>query len=90
MPGDHWQRFDSMALDSDGNLCVATLMHGGITVIAPEGGPALHVPLPDRFTTSICFGCKDMRTAYVTLSGRGRLVAIDEWPPAGLKLNFEA
>ena len=88
-PGGHWQRFDSMALDAFGNLCVATLMHGGISVIAPDGSTTSHVPLPDRFTTNLCFGGKDRRTAYVTLSGSGRLVAIDDWPVPGLALNYE-
>ena len=49
-----------------------------------------HVALPDRFTTNICFGGPDRRTAYVTLSGSGRLIAIDGWPVPGLKLNYEA
>jgi len=88
-PGDHWQRFDSMAVDAFGNLCVATLMHGGITIVAPDGKSQGHVPLPDRFTTNLCFGGKDRRTAYVTLSGSGRLIAIDDWPVPGLKLNYE-
>ena len=89
-PGGHWQRFDSLAIDALGNICVATLMHGGISVIAPDGRTTSHVPLPDRFTTNICFGGKDRRTAFVTLSGSGRLVAIDDWPIPGLKLNCEA
>jgi len=89
-PGDHWQRFDSMAVDSLGNLCVATLMHGGISIVSPDGSMTSHVPLPDRFTTNLCFGGKDRRTAYVTLSGSGRLVAIDDWPVPGLALNYEA
>jgi gluconolactonase len=89
-PGDHWQRFDSMAVDALGNLCVATLMHGGITTVSPDGSMTSHVALPDRFTTNLCFGGKDRRTAYVTLSGSGRLVAIDDWPVPGLKLNYEA
>ena len=89
-PGDHWQRFDSMAVDSLGNLCVATLMHGGISIVSPDGSMTSHVPLPDRFTTNLCFGGKGRRTAYVTLSGSGRLVAIDDWPVPGLALNHEA
>ena len=87
-PGGHYQRFDSMAVDALGNLCVATLIHGGISVISPDGSTTSHVPLPDRFTTNICFGGRDLRTAYVTLSGSGRLIGIDEWPVPGLKLNF--
>jgi gluconolactonase len=88
-PGGHWQRFDSMAVDALGNICVATLMHGGISIISPDGSMTSHVPLPDRFTTNICFGGKDLRTAYITLSGSGRLIAIDDWPVPGLKLNHE-
>ena len=89
-PGGQYQRFDSMAVDAEGNLCVATLIHGGITVIAPDGGRARHVPLPDRYTTNICFGGPDRRTAYVTLSGVGKLVGIDDWPTPGLPLAYEA
>jgi len=89
-PGGHYQRFDSLAVDALGNVCVATLMHGGISVISPDGSMTSHVPLPDPFTTNLCFGGKDRRTAFVTLSGSGRLVAIDDWPIPGLKLNCEA
>lgn len=89
-PGGHYQRFDSMALDARGHLCVATLLHGGITVIAPDGSSAQHVALDDRYTTNICFGGKDMRTAFVTLSGSGRLIAIDDWPVPGLELQHPA
>ena len=89
-PGDHWQRFDSMAVDADGNVCIATLMHGGITVVSPDGKTTRHVPLPDRFTTNLCFGGPGLRTVYVTLSGSGRLIAIDDWPVGGLRLNYQA
>lgn len=88
-PGGHYQRFDSMAVDAFGNLCVATLLHGGISVISPDGRSTSHVPLPDRYTTNLCFGGPDRRTAFVTLSGSGRLIAIDDWPVPGLKLNHE-
>ena len=89
-PGGHWQRFDSMAVDALGNVCVATLMHGGITTVSPDGATTRFVPLPDRFTTNLCFGGPERRTAFVTLSGSGRLIAIDDWPVPGLKLNCEA
>ena len=89
-PGGQMQRFDSMAIDALGNICVATLMHGGISIVSPDGSLTSHVPLPDPFTTNLCFGGKDRRTAFVTLSGSGRLIAIDDWPIPGLKLNCEA
>jgi gluconolactonase len=89
-PGGHYQRFDSMAVDAWGNVCVATLIHGGISIISPDGQLQSHVSLPDRFTTNLCFGGADRRTVYVTLSGSGKLIAIDDWPLPGLALNYPA
>ena len=89
-PGGQFQRFDSMAVDALGNICVATLVHGGITVISADGKLATHVPMPERHVTNICFGGADMRTAFITLSGTGRLIAVDDWPIPGLRLNFNA
>ncbi len=89
-PGGMLQRFDSLAVDALGNICVATLMHGGISIISPDGRLCSHVPLPDRMTTNLCFGGPGRRTAFVTLSGTGRLFAIDDWPIPGLALNHEA
>jgi gluconolactonase len=89
-PGGHFQRFDSMAVDAHGNLHVATLMHGGISIVSPDGCRYHHMPLDDPFVTNLCFGGRDMRTVYVTLSGSGRLIAIEGWPAPGLKLNFNA
>ena len=89
-PGGHHQYFDSLAVDAFGNVCVATILHGGITVIAPDGSVISHVPMPDPYTTNICFGGPDLRTVYVTLSGAGKLVAVDDWPVPGLRLHFNA
>jgi gluconolactonase len=58
----------------------------GLCVVKPDGGHE-YVEMPDRFTTNICFGGDDLRTAYVTLSGGGRIVAC-EWPRPGLQLAF--
>lgn len=81
--------YDSMAVEADGNLCVATLARGGITVIAPDGRLVDHVPLPDPGTTNIAFGGPDMKNAVVTLSCTGQLVRL-AWPRRGLALNFSA
>ena len=89
-PGGHFQRFDSMAVDAFGNLHVATLLHGGITVVSPDGRRHHHQPLPDRYVTNLCFGGRGLRTVYVTLSGSGRLIAIDDWPTPGLRLAYGA
>lgn len=85
LPG--FQLFDSLAVDGEGYVCVATLMNGGVTSISPDGATILHTPTPDYMTTNICFGGPDLRTAYITLSSTGRLIAMD-WPRKGLKLNF--
>jgi gluconolactonase len=84
MPG--YQLFDSLAVEADGRVCVATILNGGITAITPEGQTD-HTPLPDPLVTNICFGGADMRDAFVTLSGTGKLVKL-RWPRPGLKLNF--
>ena len=83
----NFQRFDSLAVDAAGNICVATLVHGGISVIAPDGGSVRHVPMPERWVTNICFGGTDMRTAFITLSSTGRLVSC-RWDTPGLRLAY--
>jgi gluconolactonase len=82
-----YQRFDSLAVEACGNVCVATLANPCITVIAPDGRIVEQVPTDDLHTTNICFGGPDLRTAFVTLSNSGRLVAID-WPRPGLPLHW--
>ena len=58
--------------------------------IARDNGAVEHVDMPDAlYTTNICFGGPDLRTAYVTLSNSGRLVALD-WPRPGLALNYSS
>ncbi len=86
MPG--YQRFDSLAVAASGNICVATLMTGAITVIAPDGRVLRQVMTGDPMTTNICFGGPGRRTAFITLGGHGKLVAMD-WPEAGLELTYE-
>ena len=79
--------FDSMAVDGAGNVCVATLFNPGITVISPDGKSIRHIALPgDPYVTNICFGGAGLRTAYVTLSMTGKLIAF-EWDGPGAKLN---
>lgn len=81
-----FQLFDSLAVDGAGNVCVATLVNGGITVISPEGEVLQHIATGDMMTTNICFGGPDHATAYLTLSATGRLVSMP-WPYPGLRLH---
>ncbi|MGN6357098.1 MAG: SMP-30/gluconolactonase/LRE family protein [Novosphingobium sp.] len=82
-----YQRFDSFALEENGNICVGTLVTGGITVFSPEGEKLEYWEGPEPYCTNICFGGPDMRTAYITVSGHGLLIAAD-WPRPGLKLAY--
>ncbi len=84
-----FQRFDSLAVDGGGNVCVATLVNGSVSVIAPTGGLVRQIAMPDMFCTNICFGGPDLKTAYMTLSGTGHLVSMP-WPEPGLRLAHEA
>ena len=84
LPG--YQRFDSLAVEERGNICVATLVRGGISVFSPAGDLLEFHEADEVYCTNICFGGADMRTAFITLSGTGRLIAVD-WPRAGLALN---
>lgn len=83
------QLLDSLAVDGAGNVCVATLVNGGITVIAPNGEILRHIPTGDLLTTNICFAADGSNTAWITLSGTGRLVRM-EWPWPGLRLAHSA
>jgi gluconolactonase len=82
-----FQRFDSLAVDSRGHICVATLSSGCMTVVSPEDGSWHQLAMPDPLPTNICFGGPELKTAYVTLSGTGRIASL-EWPVAGLPLAF--
>jgi len=83
------QLLDSLAVDGAGNVCVATLVNGGISVIAPNGEILRHIPTGDLLTTNICFAADGSNTAWITLSGTGRLVRM-EWPWPGLRLAHSA
>ena len=79
--------FDSLAMEANGNICVATIGECGISVISPEGELVEFVATDDIFTTNIAFGGDDMMDAYITLSGSGRLVKT-RWNRPGLKLQY--
>lgn len=74
----------------------ATNYSGGrIERLDPETGRLVElyrevdtIPMPDPLPTNIAFGSADMRTAFITLSGAGRLVKA-RWPRPGLRLNYQ-
>jgi gluconolactonase len=78
--------FDSLAVEANGNICIATIINGGVTTVTPQGDLS-HTSFPDLIVTNICFGGTDMMDAWITLSGTGKLLKA-RWPRPGLKLNF--
>lgn len=88
MPG--YQLFDSMAVQADGKVCVATLFRGGVSIIDPTDGAVEYHDVPDEpFVTNICFGGPDRKDAWITASGRGNLFHT-RWGSEGLRLNYNA
>lgn len=85
LPG--FQLFDSLAVDAEGHICVATLFNGGITSISPDGSVIEHIATDDPITTNICFGGDGLQDGLLTLSGTGRLVKVG-WQRPGNPLNF--
>ncbi len=77
--------FDSLAVEEDGTVVVAAIGQG-LCVVRPDLSYE-YIAMPDVFTTNVCFTGPDRRTALVTLSGGGRLVALD-WPRPGLELQY--
>jgi len=86
LPG--YQLLDSLAVEAGGKVCVATIVNGGISAFDPDGGVE-HFAFPDPIVTNICFGGPDMRDAWITASGTGKLYKA-RWPRPGLKLSFNA
>jgi gluconolactonase len=81
--------FDSLGVQADGGVCVATILAGGITTFWPGKKKVRHTAIADPLVTNICWGGRNMKTAYVTASGTGKLLALD-WPQAGLRLAYNA
>ena len=82
-----YQMFDSLAVDAEGHVCVATLITGAVSDVWPDGSCVDQFMLPDMMVTNVCFGGRDLRTAYATLSMGGTLVSF-EWPRPGLPLRY--
>jgi gluconolactonase len=78
---------DSLAMTEAGNICVASLMEGGIATVTPRGKVDFQ-PFDDAYVTNIAFGGSDMCDAWITFSERGLLVKA-RWGEPGMKLVYE-
>jgi gluconolactonase len=77
--------FDSLGIEANGNIAVATIGESGISVVSPTGALVEFVATPDIFTTNICWGGADMMDAFICLSGSGKLAKM-RWARPGLAL----
>jgi gluconolactonase len=88
---------DSMKVDEEGNVYVATILpegyvvasNGGLTVISPQGEVLEYMEIArdgvyDPLPSNLCFAGPDRRTAFITLGGSGALVSCQMRVP-GLK-----
>ncbi len=89
---------DSMKVDAEGNVWVATMLpkgpdpssNGGLTIVSPQGEILqfleIAVGSPTPLPSNLCFGGEDRRTLYVTCGGSGLLVkarvSVPGLPPA--------
>ncbi|MRH98794.1 SMP-30/gluconolactonase/LRE family protein [Agrobacterium tumefaciens] len=81
-----FQRFDSLKVAASGNICVATLVTGCITVVTPKGELLDQVWMPDIYPTNLGFIGQDLQDAIVTLSLTGQIGRL-RWPEKGLRLQ---
>lgn len=97
MPGEllfvmpDYRLFDSLKIEADGRICVATLVQGGITVVRPgveASGDFDFVALPEVGITNLAFGGADRRDVWATASRTGRLYKL-RWPRPGLRLAYQ-
>jgi gluconolactonase len=76
--------FDSLAVDAEGWVNVATLGDGGISSISPDGATLEFRAIPDDpVVTNICLGGLEHPGAWITSSATGRLLRA-AWPRAAL------
>ncbi len=75
---------DSMKVDVEGNVYVATLLpdgnkpasNGGISVFSSAGEEIDFIETPgEPLPSNLCFGGPDGKTAFITCAGSGRLVS---------------
>jgi gluconolactonase len=84
-----YSRFDSLAVEENGCIVVATLAAGGLSVISPQGELVEFIAIPGEHTvTNLCFGGPELNEAYITAASRGELLRMD-WKRKGLRLAYQ-
>jgi len=68
---------DGMAFDQKGNLYVAVVWQGDITVLNPDGAVVKRIPLDGKGPTNVAFGAPGSKKIYVTDQEKGQLEVYD-------------
>jgi gluconolactonase len=80
---------DSLKLQSDGRVCVCSLIRPGGIGIVDRAGHTEFLGFPDRMVCNLAFGGADMRDCWIMLSGLGKIAKV-RWPSAGQTPAFRA
>jgi gluconolactonase len=80
---------DSLKLQADGRVCVCCLLRPGGVGIVGLDGTTTFLGFPDPMTCNLAFGGKDLKDAWVMLSGAGQIVRT-RWPSPGMPPLFRA
>ena len=68
---------DGMAFDVEGNLYVAVLIQGDITVLGPNGSMVERLEIDGTFPTNVAFARPDERRLLVTEGSRNQLLMLE-------------
>ncbi len=68
---------DGMAFDAEGNLYVAVLTQGDITVLSPGGDVARRLSIDGTFPTNVAFAGPGERRMVITEGSKNRLLMIE-------------
>jgi gluconolactonase len=74
---------DGCCVDEAGNIVVATIGFGGVTIFSRDGDLIAAAPLDDPMPTNVAFGGPDRTTIYVTCGSTGRLLELEGWDVPG-------
>jgi len=78
---------DGMAFDVDGNLYVAVLAQGDITVLSPDGSIKTRYDIDGTFPTNVAFD-RDVRNRILITEGSTNRLLMMELPSEGMPLYY--
>lgn len=86
---NRYEYFDSMAVEENGTLCIATLFSGGVTIVGADDAAGGFVPGPagEPGVTNLCFSPVDPNLVFLTASCTGGVYS-GRWPRPGLRLPY--